>query len=114
MGMERPKVLATLNYFHVVILYNIYLCKLLPFFRFEVDMNPYSRAAKILAASAGLSKMPPERDTLNNNEIQCILDVMHQHIEPTGNFADSLRPVAVLSPSKVPNNEGKLKLLKFI
>lgn len=24
MGMERPKVLATLNYFHVVILYNIY------------------------------------------------------------------------------------------
>lgn len=78
-------------------------------------MNPYSRAAKILAASAGLSKMPPERDTLNNyTEIQSIPDVMHQHIGPTGNFADSLRPVAVLSPSKVPNNEGKLKLLKFI
>ena len=30
-------------------------------------MNPFSRAAKILEASAALSKKPPERDTLNSN-----------------------------------------------
>ena len=32
-------------------------------------MNPCSRAAKILAASAALSKKPHERDALNSSEI---------------------------------------------
>ena len=51
-------------------------------------MNPFSRAAKILEASAALSKKPPERDTLNSN---CSELKQDHNVGPTGFYAESLR-----------------------
>ena len=75
-----------------------------------ITMNPFSRAAKILEVSAALSKKPPERDTLNSN---CSELKQDHNVGPTGFYAESLSPVAVLSPSELHynNNEDKLKLL---
>ena len=74
-------------------------------------MDPNSRAGKILSLAASLSKATPNHNFDACSSSYSMTD--QNYVGPINKSPSPLRPVAVVSPSRIPKNDGELKEFKF-